>query len=313
MSFSFAKRGVRRPRGLALSGVLLALGGCTSTGVGNPAPALTLSLSLVNDDSPEAFDIGSAGAGGTTEDVGSAGAAGSVAGAAQDAPDAAGAAGAPLAEAGSTSVDPSTTVEPLPLGWIQDAVIVVGKLHFMPCDKTQGSVFTVPGPFVVDLKHRTTTPEIPDIHGTPGGYCGIDAPLAPATAPAALAGRSVFFDGHRADGTFFIVYANMAATLRLRAKGGATWEAMAEPPRFFWALHPRRWLLTAELSAAETTAYDDHLRAVVIDQDHHAALFFALRARIAGVSKLYADANGDGVFDDPDRAAEVGEGLDNAD
>ena len=306
MSFFFATRGVRRPRGLALSSVLLALGGCTSTGVGNPAPALTLSLSLVNDDSPEASDTGAAGAAGATNDS----ALGGVQGAQQDL---AGAAGAPAGDAGGSSVEPSTPTLPLPQGAIQDAVIVLGKLHFMPCDKTQGSVFTVPGPFVVDLKHRTTSPEIPDIQGTPGGYCGIDAPLAPAVAPAALAGRSVFFDGHRADGTFFIVYANMTATLRMRAKGGATWEGMAEPPRFFWALHPRRWLLTAELNAADTTPYDNHLHAVVIDADRHAALFFALRARIAGVSKLYADANGDGVFDDPDREAEVGEGLDNAD
>ncbi|MEO7036782.1 MAG: hypothetical protein ABI548_22725 [Polyangiaceae bacterium] len=309
MIFYFAKRSVRRPRCLALSVVLLAFGGCTSTGVGNPAPALTLSLSIVNDDSPEAIDLGAAGAGGATEDVGSAGAEEDVAGAA---PDAAGATGTPLGEAGIANETPPTA-QPLPLGWIQDAVIVLGRLHFMPCDKTQGRVFTAPGPFVVDLKHRTTTPEIPDIQGTPGGYCGIDAPLAPATAPAALSGRSVFFDGHRADGTFFIVYANMTGTLRLRAKAGATWQAMAEPPRFFWALHPRRWLLTAELSAAEPTPYDNHLRAVVIDQDQHAALFFALRARIAGVSKLYADADGDGVFDDADREAEVGEGLDNAD
>ena len=303
MSSLFAEHGVRRPRGLALSGLLLALGGCTSTGVGNPAPALTLSLSLVNDDSPEASEIGVAGAAGAAND--------SALGGAEE--NLAGAAGSSVGDAGGSSVEPSMPTQPLPQGAIQDAVIVLGKLHFMPCDKTQGSVFTVPGPFVVDLKHKTTTPEIPDIDGTPGGYCGIDAPLAPAVAPAALAGRSVFFDGHRADGTFFIVYANMTATLRMRAKGGATWQGMTEPPRFFWALHPRRWLLTAELSAAETTPYDNHLRAIVIDADRHAALFFALRARIAGVSKLFADANGDGVFDDPDRAAEVGEGLDNAD
>ncbi len=310
MSFFFALRGVNRPRGLALSGLLLALGACTSTGVGNPAPALSLSLSLVNDDATEASDLGAAGDTGAAGDIGADGVVESAAGASDSA---AGATATPIGEAGSASVDPSAPAEPLPLGAIQDAVIVLGKLHFMPCDKTQGTIFTVAGPFVVDLKRRTTTPEIPDIDATPGGYCGIDAPLAPAAEPAALAGRSVFFDGHRADGTFFIVYANMMATLRMRAKDGAKWEGMADPPRFFWALHPRRWLLTAELNAADTTPYDTHLRAVVIDADRHAALFFALRARIAGISKMYADANGDGVFDDPDREAEVGEGLDNAD
>jgi hypothetical protein len=123
----------------------------------------------------------------------------------------------------------------------------------------------------------------------------------------------VFFDGYRADGTFFIVYANVSATLRMRAKPGATWEGQDPPPLFFWALRPRRWLMPIELNMVEPMPYDDHLRAVVIDAEHHPSLFFAIRKRLAGVSTLYADANGDGVFDDPDRAAEVGEGLDNAD
>jgi len=128
-----------------------------------------------------------------------------------------------------------------------------------------------------------------------------------------LAGRSVFFDGYRADGTFFIVYANMTGTLKMRAKPGATWLGQEPPPVFFWALRPRRWLMPIELNMALPMPYDDHLRAVVIDEEHHPALFIAIRKRLAGVSTLYADANGDGVFDDPDRAAEVGEGLENAD
>ena len=324
MSFSVTKFGGRRPRGFALSGLLLVLGGCSSTGVGNPAPALTLSLSLVNDDSAEPSEgdaAGATGSAGTTDSVGGAtdsvgGATDSVGGATDAAAgasdSAAGASAVAASEAGSASSEP-TAPPPLPQGAVSDAVIVLGKLHFMPCDKTLGRIFTVPGPFVVDLKRHTTTPKIPDMEATSGGYCGIDAPLAPALAPAALAGRSVFFAGHRADGAFFIVYANMTATLRLRAKDGAKWEGMPNPPRFFWALHPRRWLLSTELNTADTTPYDNRLHAVVIDADHHPALFFALRARIAGISKMYADANANGVFDDADRQAEVGEGLDNAD
>lgn len=328
MSFYSVKPGMRGPSRLALSWLLLAVGGCTSTGVGNPAPALTLSLSLVNDDAADAGDMSAAGAASATgeagaagdtnasaDDVGVGGADSGLAGASDGAAgdSAASAGAASVGAAGSPGTDLPPPAQPLPVGAIRDAVIVLGKLHFMPCDPTRGSVFSVEGPFVVDLKHHTTRPEIPDIAGTPGGYCGIDAPLAAATAPAALAGRSVFFDGYRADGTFFIVYANMVATLRMRAKDGAKWQGMEPPPRFFWALHPRRWLLTAELNAADTTSYENHPRAVVIDADRHAALFLLLRARIAGISKMYADANGDGVFDAPDREAEVGEGLDNAD
>ncbi|MCP5787353.1 hypothetical protein NL329_31020, partial [Klebsiella pneumoniae] len=76
----------------------------------------------------------------------------------------------------------------------------------------------------------STDPAISPVDGTPGGYCGIDAPLAPAASPAALAGRSLFFDGYRADGTFFLVYANMTGTLRLRATSNATWQGMQTPP-----------------------------------------------------------------------------------
>jgi hypothetical protein len=210
--------------------------------------------------------------------------------------------------------DPQTADETqdLPAASIQDAAVVLGELRFLPCDSAEGAEQTAMGPFIVDLVHGTTSPPIPEIPGTAGGFCGIDAPLAPATS-AALAGRSFFFDGLRADGTFFIVYANMTGTLRLRATPGQSWQGQESPPRFFWALHPRRWLAKSELDDADAMPYDDHLRAVVIDVDRHPALFLAIRARLAGLSTLYADADGNGVFTDSDRADVVGEGLDDAD
>jgi len=123
----------------------------------------------------------------------------------------------------------------------------------------------------------------------------------------------VFFDGYRADGTFFLVYANMVGTLRLRATPGTAWKGTAKPPLFFWALRPRRWLAPSELDSAEVTAYDTHQRAIVIDIEQHPALYLAIRMRLAGVSTLYADVNGNGVFDDADRRAVVGLGDGNAD
>jgi hypothetical protein len=282
-------RGVIWQRSLSSSCLLLLLGGCNSTGVGNPAPALSLSLAIVNDESP-VLDLGAAGMAGAPDTVEASAGASDMVGAAGE-PSAVGAAGEPSVPSPDASAD---TTQILPLRAVKDAVVVFGELRFLPCDVNRGD-------------------EIPAINDTPGGYCGIDAPLAPAMAPAALAGRSVFFDGYRADGTFFIVYANMMGTLKMRAKPGATWEGQEPPPLFFWALRPRRWLMPIELNMVEPMPYDDHLRAVVIDAEHHPALFFAIRKRLAGVSTLYADANGDGVFDDPDRAAEVGEGLENAD
>ena len=119
--------------------------------------------------------------------------------------------------------------------------------------------------------------------------------------------------GIRADGAFFIVYANMRATLKLRAVPGASWLGGDVPSKFFWALRPRRWLGRNELNTADVMPYDNHLRAVVIDADRHPLLFLAIRSRIAGVSRLYADADDNDTFTDSDRQAVVGEGLDDAD
>jgi len=282
-----------RRRWIASAGLLtFAAAGCASTGVGNPGVS-SLQLSIVNDTADDPDDAGASDAG--TSDA--------------DAMTSNGDAGD--ADAGDAGA--STAEQSLPQGAIADAIIVLGELRFQPCDPAAGTVFTVPGPFVVNLKTGSTSPQIPAIDGTPGGYCGIDAPLAPARAPATIAGRSVFFDGYRADGTFFLVFANMTGTLRLRATPGATWLGMKTPPLFFWALRPRRWLQPAELDSADTMPYDTHQRAIVIDIDRHPALYLAMRMRLAGVSTLYADANGDGIFDKSDRTAVVGQGLDNAD
>lgn len=268
---------------LRAAAAALAIGGCTSTGVGNPS-VTSLQLAIV-DDTADAGNLGSDGQN-------------------QGADGGDSAAGA----AGAGDVDDS-----LPEAAIQDAVVVIGEVRFLPCDAAKGTEFVVPGPFVVNLMQKTTTPALPSIDSTPGGYCGIDAPLAPATAPAALAGRSLFFDGTRTDGAFFLVYANMTGTLRLRAVPGAMWHGADRAPLFFWALRPRRWLAPPELNGADTSPDATHQRAVIIDADRHAALFLAIRMRLAGASTLYADANGDGIFDDGDRDAVVGQGLDDAD
>ena len=263
-------------------GCLLLLGGCSSTGVGNPGIVSTsLELSIVNDTRDEA-----AGAAGSSGEAGAAG------------------------EAGASGAGSD---QELPQAAIQDAVIVLGELRFEPCDLDAGTEFVAHGPFIVDLKARTTSPEIPAIPGTLGGYCGIDAPLAPALRPPALVGKSVLFDGTTAEGTYFLVYANMHATLRLRATPGATWQGQEEPPVFFWALRPRRWLAASELKDAEVMQYQNHPRAVVIDADRHPGLFLAIRARLAGLSTLYADSDDNREFTNSDRAFVVGEGLDDAD
>ncbi len=243
------------------------LAGCNSTGVGNPAPALT--LSLIADDEPEPADDGAAGAANGGDDG-------------------------------------------LARGSVRHAVLVLGELLWLPCDRTLEPVRVV-GPFVVDLATNRTEPAIPAVEPPESGFCGLDAPLAPALAPAALAGRSIFFDGDRADGTRFLLYANMQATLRLRRRGTATWDG-SEWHAALWALRPRRWVGAVELAALDSVPWDG-ARAVVINVERHPLLYAAIRGRLAGRSTLYADLDSNGRLDPDERAesARVGDGTDQAD
>ncbi len=272
---------------LALLGCALALSACGSTGVGNPVEDQTLALGITVDDehatpAPDAALAADAAA--AAEDDG----------------------GSEATDAGSGA--PATDAA-LPRGAVLDAVLVLGELRWLPCDTTRPPT-VVQGPFVLDLISRRSEPAIPAVEVPAGGYCGIDAPLAPARRQAALIGRSLFFDGVRADGAAFIVYADMHATLRVRAPQAGGWDAGANRA-LLWAFRPRRWLAPPEIDSAETTPWDDQRRAVVIDVDRHPALFLAIRKRLAGKSTMYADRERDGVVDAMDEV--VGFGSDDAD
>lgn len=263
-----------------------ALGGCSSTGVGNPSPA-TLQLSIIRDD-----DEGAAGEGGAAGDSAAAGAAGDSGG------------------SGTTPVGSSSDAG-LPRAAIQNALLVIGRVVLLPCEPSEPES-TVLGPFVVDLVHGGTSPTIPPVQVPPNGFCGLDAPLAPAGAPARLAGRSVYFDGVRADGTAFRFYADVQATLRVRAPAGISWGPGTRPLRsVFWALRPRQWLEPSELSGLEATNPGDGT--LSIDLARHPVLLRAIRSRLAGRSTLYDDANGDATFDLADRLATLGYGIPDAD
>jgi hypothetical protein len=246
---------------------MLAVGGCNSTGVGNPAP-VALQLSITRDDAEAQGGDGNA-------------------------------AGAPTTDAGQA-------------GRVDSAILVVGEIRFLPCDPNPDEDSVAVGPFIIDLIHGGTSPIIPEVLVPPGGFCGFDAPLAPATRPARLVGRSVYFDGVRADGTPFHVYANLQATLRVRARPGVSWNPRPEPKSsVFWALRPRRWVDSGELDAL--SAADDGSGNLVIDVERHPLLLRALRSRLAGSSTLYDDVDADNVFDPQDRDAVIGDGLPDAD
>ncbi len=245
-----------------LAFLLLALPGCSSTGVGNPAP-VSLRLAIVQD---EAIDMPSGGAAGEVD----------------------------------TAV-------------VRSAVIVLGELRLVPCDPDD-TTFVAPGPFIIDLLHGQTLPELPEIPLPAAGFCGLEAALAPALAPAPLTGRSLYFDGRRADGTLFQVYANMQATLRVQAREGVAWGSNATRQHtLFWALRPRRWVAPGELDKVGPITLGDGTRVIVIDIDQHPLLFQAIRSRLAGSSTLFDDANADAVFDANDRDVIIGDGLTNAD
>jgi hypothetical protein len=196
---------------------------------------------------------------------------------------------------------------------IQDAILVIGEVRFLPCKAGDADALAA-GPFLVDLVHGGTLPSIPEVSLPPGGFCGFDAPLAPAEAPSRLVGRSVYFGGTRADGTPFRFYANVQATLRVRARAGLTWGPGAKPSRtVFWALRPRQWLEPSELDALESTKLGDGSGAEAIDVERYPALLRAVRARLAGRSTLYDDVNADAAFDSADRDAVLGDGISDPD
>lgn len=297
---------------------------CNSTGVGNPAPA-SLQLAITGDEEPLAAAGGApATAGAPTSDGETAGSPASDGGATttgdEATPAEGGAVTAEGGHGGSPVVDEaaglggaSSDVAVLPRAAIDDALLVIGEVRFLACEAGESAV-VVAGPFVVDLVHGGTSPTIPRVLVPAGGFCGLDAPLAPAAAPARLAGRSVYFAGERVDGTPFRFVANVEATLRVRARAGVSWGLEPTPARSaFWALRPRQWLEPGELNALEATALDDGSGGFGIDLERHPALLRAIRSRLAGRSTLYDDVNDDNTFDAADRDAVLGDGVPDAD
>ncbi|MGC4087873.1 MAG: hypothetical protein QM756_08250 [Polyangiaceae bacterium] len=263
-----------------LCGALLALG-CgpsSSTGVGNPK--LSFELTVLSDDADDA----AAGAGGSQ-----------------------GEGGATSVEGGAASAEVET---PLTKGQVLNASLSVAGLRFVACDSTQPNA-EVAGPFVIDLIAGTTLPRIPAIASIDGGYCGLEAPLAPAQRPPALVGRSLLFRGERADGTRILLFSNMSATLRVRINLSVG--SVDDPtPHLLWAFRPRRWLTAEEVDAAESELLDG-VRTIVIDVDRHPLLYLRVRSRLAGRSSLFFDANDNGSIDPDERLSARGQGLENAD
>lgn len=192
---------------------------------------------------------------------------------------------------------------------VQHAVLVLAELRWLPCSSEEDDV-VVPGPMLVDLVTGRVDPELPDVEVPEGGFCGLDAPLTPARAPASLTGRSLFFSGLRSDGTLFLVYADMACTLRLRAGSGVVWDTETAPS-LIWAFRPRRWLGSSELDASDSAPLVQDRRVIVIDVDRHPRLYVAIQNRMGERSSLYADLNGNARLDPDERDTDnlLGQGL----
>lgn len=192
---------------------------------------------------------------------------------------------------------------------LHDAVIVFGKMHWLPCDAAdQPSV--LPGPFVVNLITSQVEPNLPPIAVPPGGYCGFDAPLSTHASDAAMQGRSILFSGVRSDGTLFILYTGMQGTLHMRPEPGVVW-TLSNAGDMLWALRPHRWLSLDELDNETSDAFGSSRRVVVVDVDRHPLLYEYVRERIGARSSLHEDLNHNGKVDDDERsgAALLGVGL----
>jgi len=285
----------------ACAGACSTPGGTSSTGVGNPG---AISLSIVTDDELELTpDNGGApatceGTAGATDAAAAGGAGG------EGTPVVVDAAGAP--NAGAEPLD-----DDLPRMSVKHAMFALREFDWIACDSPADKT-VVRGPFVVDLVNHTTEPAIPPVAEPAGGFCALEAPLTVVDAPASLAGSSLYFEGKRTDGTTFVLYAAVQATLRVRRHAAVVWSA-SDTPAVLWAFRPRRWLSRAALDAASTTPWDDGGAAVVIDANRHPLLFAAIRERLAGKSTLFRDLNENHELDPEDRNVIVGDGSDDAD
>ena len=114
-------------------------------------------------------------------------------------------------------------------------------------------------------------------------------------------GRSLWFAGTRADGVRFVLFADLRATLRVRAGRGQSWGSDGAGA-LLWAMRPRRWAAARELDEAEATTSEGR-RTIVIDADRHPLLFALIRARLGSQSALFFDRDGNGVLDPSDRSA----------
>jgi hypothetical protein len=196
---------------------------------------------------------------------------------------------------------------------LRHAILVFGEMRYLACDRSEDDA-VVTGPIVVDLAQNAIETNISPVTIPNRGFCGIDATLAPATAPAAIAGRSMLFSGLRSDGTLFLLFADMPGTLRMRPLAGVTWPVDGEH-RWFWKLRPRRWLLPSELDTVDTAELDGIGRVIPIDVNRYPRLYLAIRTRIAQRSTLHVDLNDNERLDPDERlgGALIGQGLDSID
>jgi len=193
---------------------------------------------------------------------------------------------------------------------VRHAMLVFGKIRYLPCDAAEDDA-VVAGPILVDLATNRVEPEIGAVDIPSHGFCGIDATLAPATAPPAMAGRSMFFSGLRSDGTLFLLFADMPGTLRMRPLDGITWPADGNRD-WLWKLRPRRWLTPTELDAATAATLNGVDQVIPIDVNRYPVLYEAIRNRLARRSSLHVDLNDNHRLDADERLGEavIGQGLD---
>ncbi len=197
--------------------------------------------------------------------------------------------------------------EPLPRGALERAVLVLGRIEWLPCDEGLLPI-VLHGPFVVDLLGGQTRQAPPPVDVPPGGLCGFDAALAPALESASLLGRSVLFSGRRGDGVGFLLFADVRVTLRVRPGEGERWGVRVrgeggERQRLLWAHAPRRWARRMELDSAEPSDWADRRRIIVIDVNRFPGLYARIRARLGAESQLFLDQDGNGSLNPAESAA----------
>jgi hypothetical protein len=168
---------------------------------------------------------------------------------------------------------------------LEEARIFLEHLSLVPCDTSAAPLTT--DDFPIDLFHDP--PAHVTFESAVTDYCGVRLDVAPfgGSAPAALAGLSVFVSGVRSDDATFTLASTLAGTLVLVSDTGPL-----DATKLVLGVTPEHWFADADVHGAEVSPEG----VAVIDALHNPDVLAGFEAGTAPAFALYVDADADGLL-----------------